>query len=528
MTTGTASPDEPRPLVALPGADRPDPRVLAECLRTLGCGYVVHASTGEVVAHNDIALELLGLSSDELLGRTSLDPRWRAVDTNGRRIQGEDHPAMVTLRTKVPVDGFDMGVRRRDGTMTWLRISSRLTRPDDPRAECIAVFTDVTHERARNRALRTTRAGHDLLLHASDPDELMREMCRTIVASGGYALAWVAVARDDTSRRLTIAAAAGDTDYLHDGIANVDPDDPLGRGPVGTAVRERRPVLVNDVMTEPSFGPWRERAEAHGPAGVLAIPLSVNHHRAVLAIHTREARAFDADAEAMLIGLAAALEYGLENIARMEWLNSSLEATVATLATLAETRDAYTAGHQERVADLAVAVGEEMGLGTMALEGLRLGALVHDIGKVGIPAEILSKPGRLEPIEFELIKRHAELGAGILSRGSLPWPVPEIAGQHHERFDRSGYPAGLRGEEIELPARIVAVADVVEAVAHSRPYRIGQGMPAALEIITHGSGTLFDPNVVEACVAVISRGFDFPSGVDDGILAGGDHAVPVA
>lgn len=176
---------------------------------------------------------------------------------------------------------------------------------------------------------------------------------------------------------------------------------------------------------------------------------------------------------------------------------------VKALARMAEKRDPYTHHHQVRVSRLSGAIGRSLGLSAAELEGLELGALVHDIGKIYVPMEILNRPGRLTGAEFELIKSHTEVGVDIVDDMDLPWPVREIIVQHHERLDGSGYPLGLAGGDICLEARIVAVADVVEAMASHRPYRPAVGLTPALETVAAQSGIAFDADVVSACLAVV-------------------------
>jgi len=183
-------------------------------------------------------------------------------------------------------------------------------------------------------------------------------------------------------------------------------------------------------------------------------------------------------------------------------LRRSLEATIEAIAATVETRDPYTAGHQRRVADLARAIGREMGFSEDAQQGLHFGALIHDLGKVQVPAEILSKPTRLSKLEFELIKTHSQAGYDIVKGIDFPWPVAAMVHQHHERIDGSGYPQGLKGEAIALEARILSVADVVEAMASHRPYRRGLGIEAALKEIESKRGIWFDPRPVDACLAL--------------------------
>jgi putative nucleotidyltransferase with HDIG domain len=185
-------------------------------------------------------------------------------------------------------------------------------------------------------------------------------------------------------------------------------------------------------------------------------------------------------------------------------LKRSLDGIIQAMATVVEMRDPYTAGHQRRVADLAVGIGREMGLHEDRLEGLRVSGLLHDIGKIAVPAEILSKPGRLTNVEFDIIRGHPEAGHAILAQVDFPWPVAKVALQHHEAMNGSGYPAGLRGDEILLESRILAVADVVEAMASHRPYRPALGIEAALAEVLRERGRRFDPDVADACVRLIS------------------------
>jgi PAS domain S-box-containing protein/putative nucleotidyltransferase with HDIG domain len=186
-------------------------------------------------------------------------------------------------------------------------------------------------------------------------------------------------------------------------------------------------------------------------------------------------------------------------------LRKSLESTATSLALAVEMKDPYTAGHQERVKKLACAIAQEMGLSNDQVEGVRITSSLHDIGKIGVPAEILSKPGRLSDIEHNLIKNHPQTGYELLKDIEFPWPVAQIVLQHHERMDGSGYPQGLKGEEILLEARVLAVADLVEAMASHRPYRAALGIEAALEEISKNKGILYDSEVVDACIKLFTE-----------------------
>lgn len=190
-------------------------------------------------------------------------------------------------------------------------------------------------------------------------------------------------------------------------------------------------------------------------------------------------------------------------------VNDSLHGAVSALSTLSAWRDPYTASHQARVATLARAIGQEIGMSSKELEGLYIAGLLHDIGKVAVPIEILCKPGKITTNEFGIIRSHPQVGYDILHGINFPWPIADIVRQHHARLDGSGYPDAIPAETITMPARILAVADVVEAIASHRPYRPSLGWAAALREVTEHAGELYDAKVVAACHTVCSAS-DFP------------------
>jgi PAS domain S-box-containing protein/putative nucleotidyltransferase with HDIG domain len=191
-------------------------------------------------------------------------------------------------------------------------------------------------------------------------------------------------------------------------------------------------------------------------------------------------------------------------------LRRSLDGTIRVMIHMVETRDPYTAGHQRRVANLAFEIAREMGLPEERIDGLHMAALIHDIGKISVPAELLNRPGWLTDMQYGMIKTHPQVGYDILKDIEFPWPIADMIIQHHERLDGSGYPSGLKGDEIILEARILAVADVVEAIASHRPYRAALGLDKAFEEISGNKGKLYDPRVVNACKRLFNkRGFRF-------------------
>jgi putative nucleotidyltransferase with HDIG domain len=244
----------------------------------------------------------------------------------------------------------------------------------------------------------------------------------------------------------------------------------------------------------------------------------------VLCIYAAEPDAFDTDEVNLLAELADDLSYGIaaqrtaaerdqivyEHQHHLEALKKSLVDSIQAIATTLEMRDPYTAGHEKRVAQLAVAIAREMGLSEQQIEGIHFGSLIHDIGKIQVPAEILSYPGKLSKIQFDLIKTHAQAGYDILKGITFPWPVADMVLQHHERLDGSGYPQGLKNDEVIIEARILAVADTVEAMSSHRPYRPGLGIDRALDEISRNRGIRYDPSAVDACMRLFKeKGFTF-------------------
>ncbi len=197
-----------------------------------------------------------------------------------------------------------------------------------------------------------------------------------------------------------------------------------------------------------------------------------------------------------------------------EKLRGALKGTIHALASTVEKRDPYTAGHQKRVTSLACAIASEMGLPEEKIDGIRMVGVIHDLGKMYVPAEILSKPGQLNEVEFKMIRAHAKVGYDILKKVEFPWPIAQVIVQHHERMDGSGYPFGLSGENILLEAKIIGVADVIEAIASHRPYRPALGLDKALEEVSQKKGILYDSDVVDACLRLFTvKGFILNEGL---------------
>ena len=389
-----------------------------------------------------------------------------------------------------------------------------------------ASFVDVTAHRQRQRALaRTDRALRTLsrvnnaLVRAASKAELFERVCLAIVEAGEYRMAWVGEVDDCNAKAVRFIAYAGECTEAVATKFDVSAEDiPAGRGVSGRAIRSGEPQVSQDLLNDPTMAPWAGLARETGISSALSLPLKNRRGVfGVLLIHAGEPDAFDADELRLLIELADDLSFGvmaLENRAELtqfsKRLHSSFVTMIAAIAKTIEARDSYTAGHQQRVAQLAVAIAKKLGLSDHEIEGIYLASVIHDIGKIRVPAEILSKPSKLSQSELALIREHAETGYVILNDIDFPWPIAQIVRQHHERLDGSGYPWKLKGDEILIQARILGVADTVDAMISHRPYRAGLGVELALDEIIRNKKVLYDHAVVDACVTLFrEEGFDF-------------------
>jgi len=259
-------------------------------------------------------------------------------------------------------------------------------------------------------------------------------------------------------------------------------------------------------VSEEEKGRTRNVCNQYGYESVALIPIRVED-QILGVIHFADPGENMVPCEKVEVMEEAAMQLGmaLRRVQAGEILRRTLESTIQAVGLTTEMRDPYTAGHQKRVTQLACAIAKEVGLSQEQFEGIRAAGLVHDIGKMSIPAEILSKPSKLTDLEFHLVEGHPQVAYDILKTIEFPWPLAQIVLQHHERMDGSGYPQGLKGEEIMVEARILAVADVVEAMASFRPYRPALGIDKALEEISQNKGILFDTDVVDACMRLFEE-----------------------
>ncbi len=411
-----------------------------------------------------------------------------------------------------------------DGTIITLLTSKVPLRDEQGKINgVLGTYMDITEHKKQGiafartaRALKALGAGNHALVHAKSEVQLYADMARAVVEAGGYRMAWVGLVEQGEGLPIRPVGVFGDDTGYVPTMQISWSDSELGGGPTGQCARSGQPVVSRDVDTDPVMAPWRGKELAAGFAATAAFPLKDDDRVfGTMTMYAEDKLAFDDEELALLAEMAEDLAYGVLNLRagvlnaeNLRQLERSMESTVAALASTVEIRDPYTAGHQRRVAEIAVKIGAMLELPEPQLQGLKFAATIHDIGKLSIPAEILSKPSTLTAIEYALIKGHAESGFEIVKDIDFPWPVAEIIRQHHERQDGSGYPRGLKGEQILLEAKILAVADVVESICSHRPYRPARGIGVALEEVAKGRGTLFDAEVADACCTLFrERGY---------------------
>ena len=732
---------------------------------------------GDIVEVNDAFCDMLGYSQEEAskLNLADLDSQW----TKAELLEKLKNFAGVSAR-------FETVHRRKDGKLIDVEISA--TGVDlDGQPYIFASSRDITGRKAGesrisrlNQLYAALSQCNEAIVRCTSEEELFPIICHDAVQFGGMKMAWIGMV-DPTNKQVKPVASCGfGTEYLNGIRISVDGGDPFGRGPVGTAIRENRPLWCQDFEHDPALAPWRERVDKVGWKSIAALPLLRNGAPVgILALYSDTTNVFDEDARRLLIEMAADISFALDNFAResqrkqaqeeiklknmilktqqetsldallivdekqqivsynqqfmamwglspqflgagahedvirliagqarnteehlarvrhmfesrelksrveiklkdgriidrysapingengkyygrvsyfrditenrkaeqklieseqrfrglieqslagiyiiqgrklvyanphaaeifgqgsvtdlvgrdplefiakadhgkvtesvrrlvnkevssiatefevlrkdgvtvsvganaslatyhdlpaiigliqdisekrradeqimryVEQLNAAFLGTVKMVTSLGEMRDPYTAGHERRVAEIAVAIARVLGLDEQSLEGIKVAGYLHDIGKISIPAEILVKPGRLTATEYALVKEHAQASYDVLKHVEFPWPVAAVALQHHERMDGSGYPNGLKGDEILPESRIMAVADVVEAMASHRPYRAGLGIGKALAEIERGSGTIYDPVAADACLRLFrEQGYVLPA-----------------
>ena len=438
-------------------------------------GVIYADRQGRILAANPAAERFFGLSAADLAGRSLDDPRWKVVRGDGSDFPAAERAVMPALRTGVTVHDVEFGVYNGvDHTYRWARVTAVPEfRPGETEPSgVLATFDDITQRHRSEIELRESEARY-----------------RAMFA-------------ENRAIKLLIDPATGEI---------VDAN-PAAEDFYGYTREQLCSLRISDINT---LSVPEVKAEMDTAAGGPTVNFAFRHRLA-----SGEVRDVEVNSGPLVVAGRKLLFSIIQDVTERrlaeeqvrrhaEQLRRALEGTVLAVSQVTESRDPYTAGHERRVSELAVAIARHLAWDEDDVEGLRIAAILHDIGKVAVPVEILTRPGRLGAAEFELIRQHAQEGHDILAGIAFEWPVAEMVLQHHERLDGSGYPRGITAGDILPGARILAVADVVEAMSSHRPYRPSLGMAAALDEVRRGAGTLFDAGVVEACEAVCASGFAF-------------------
>lgn len=355
---------------------------------------------------------------------------------------------------------------------------------------------------------------------ADSVDILVKEVCEAIARQGPYVLAWVGKADDDADKTVKVLGGGGSAiGYIQNIRVSWSENSVTGAGPAGVAIRTGRTSVVVDSELDPGFMAWRKQAQQFGIRSAIGCPIpdGDSHPFGVLLVYSKAPNTFGIAEVRLFEGLAMQVGFGLRSIERQhkldiqihekelvqERLAISLRATIEAMSRTMEWRDPYTAGHQKRVAMISMAIAKKLGWEIDRVQSLYMAAMVHDIGKVAVPSEILTKPSHLTDLEMQLVREHVENGYQILKDIPFPWPLADIVRQHHERLDGSGYPHQLKGDQICPEARILAVADTIEAMATHRPYRPALGLQAALDEVRAEAGIGLDADVVNAALELM-------------------------
>jgi putative nucleotidyltransferase with HDIG domain len=335
-------------------------------------------------------------------------------------------------------------------------------------------------------------------------------------------LAWVGLAMHDDLKTVQVIGTHGAAaDYAKGIDVKWSPDTPTGQGPTGLCIQTSLPVLISDTDSDSRFSPWKERAKPYGIRSVIAVPIKDHEPQAIgaLTVYANLPSAFGEIETQLFESLAKEIGFGLAAIEKQRLLDkevkererlndqlvNALNTTIEAMSKTMEWRDPYTAGHQKKVALLSQAIAKKLGWSEEKIRGLYLAALVHDMGKIATPAEILTKPSMLTETEMTLIKEHPRTGYDILKDIPFTWPIAQAVYQHHERLDGSGYPNGISGDAIISEARILAVADTIEAMTSHRPYRPGLGLGKAIELVKAEAGKSLDSSICQVACELLEQ-----------------------
>lgn len=421
---------------------------------------------------------------------------------------GTVNPIVTKDGREIDIEWYDKTIKDSNGTVTSL----------------LSIGHDITvkknSEQKINKLLKMqeiVRQVNGELINPTDEKTLFHNICNLVVSFPLIRFVWIGKLDENTREIMPFAKAGHENGFLDSFTVKYD-DSVYGCGPSGTAVKTKRPCVISDVRIDDSCQPWREKALERGFLSTISIPIIEDREKVIGIINLcssvpnffeeDEIRLLKEVSDNIAVGMRA-LRLEQRVIQTIRDLENILDGTVRAISSIGEIRDPYTAGHERKVAQLSVAIARKLGFSEKQQEGIHITGFLHDIGKIAVPIEILVKPARLEKNEFNIIRTHPRIGYDILKHIDFPYPVAKAVLQHHERLNGVGYPDALNERKILTEARIIMVADVVEAMASNRPYRRALGIERAVDEIIKNRGILYDPEVVDACISILTEGFKF-------------------
>ena len=482
--------------------------------------YYVSDLKGNFINGNLAAERITGYKEEELIGKNFLKLKLLSL---------ADIPKAAKLLVKnlrgQPTGSDEFVLNRKDNSKVTVELSTYPVKIKG-KALVLGIARDITErkqaeERIKhlNLVLRAIRNINQLIFKEKDRERLLKGACNSLTETRGYRSSFI-VLLDEEGKIDTYAEAGLGEDFLP--MLKL-----LKKGELTTfgqiALKQEEVVIIEDPASACPDCPLVQACSDRG--SVMTVRLGRDEKiYGVMSVSIPAHFITDKEEQALFMEAAGDIALGLNGIEmekkldkqthdlkeRVKELKRAMDATIETMSKIVEAKDPYTAGHQQRVSQLATAIAKELNFSRDKIEGIRIASLIHDIGKIGIPTEILSKPTKLSDIELSLIKEHSQIGYDILKSIDFSYPVAEIVLQHHERLNGSGYPHHLKGEEIFLEACILGVADVVEAMSSHRPYRPALGIEKALEEISQNRGILYDSKVVDICLKLFKeKGFEF-------------------
>ena len=391
------------------------------------------------------------------------------------------------------------------------------------------VLVNITRQKHAENTYKRSRIAFKIIgecllemVQAENKPEMIQAICRTLVEKAGYRLAWVCDCGQD-GKSVTPAIFSGHrSEHLETYDAGLVMEENQ-HNPAGMTIQAGTPFFARNILNDPHFAFWRKDAVRNGYASILGLPLrDKDRLLGALCVYSVEPFGFEAGETRLLTALAADLAFGITSFrmraeggaaARQRELylsnmRDSLVDTIECITEVIKTHRSHHPGHEAWIAELATSIAKEMGLSDEQVKGIRLVGLVHDVGEYSVSSEIFNKPGKLTAEETSRMQTHCRLGYDMLKKIDFPWPVADAVLQHHERLDGSGYPRGLKGDQILLEARIIGVTDSIVAVAYEHHYQPDLGIAAALAEVEKYRGILYDPAVVDAALRLFrEKGF---------------------